>query len=165
MAVNNSKREVVLENLEKIKEWIGQGITITAIAKKLRMSKQTLYKHLKEFLPDDENGTNGLDALKKLREPAVAALENSMYNSALGGKVRLKQCVKLKHIEYNDNGKKAREWEELKTVEVEEYIKPDTTAGIFLLKNWGNYMNEPRAMEFRQKELELKEKQVDAQVW
>ena len=88
-----------------------------------------------------------------------------MFNAALGGKVTLKQFVKLKHIEYNENGKKAREWEELQEVEVEEFIKSDTTAGIFLLKNWGNYMNEPRAMEFRKKELELKEKQVDANVW
>lgn len=158
MAVNNSKEAVVVENLDKIKEWLGNGVTMTAIAKNLHISKQTLYNHLKKHLKD------GLDEIKNDRQPAVLNLENSMYESALGGKVRLKQYVKLKHIEY-ENGKKAREWEELKKVEVEEYIKPDTTAGIFLLKNWGNYMNEPRAMEFRQKELELKEKQVDATVW
>lgn len=163
MAVNNSKKDIVLENLEAIKERLSKGVTMTAIAKELRISKQTLYKHLKDYLSAEE--TDGLDALKKVRAPAVAALENSMYNSALGGKVRLKQYVKLKHTEYDENGKKAREWEELQEVEVEEYIKPDTTAGIFLLKNWGNYMNEPRAMEFRQKELELKEKQVDANLW
>jgi len=158
MAVNNSKEAIVIENLDKIKEWLGNGVTMTAIAKNLHISKQTLYNHLKKHLKD------GLDEIKNDRQPAVLNLENSMYESALGGKVRLKQYVKLKHIEY-ENGKKAREWEELKEVEVEEYIKPDTTAGIFLLKNWGNYMNEPRAMEFRQKELELKEKQVDATVW
>lgn len=158
MAVNNSKEAIVIENLDKIKEWLGNGVTMTAIANNLHISKQTLYNHLKKHLKD------GLDEIKNDRQPAVLNLENSMYESALGGKVRLKQYVKLKHIEY-ENGKKAREWEELKEVEVEEYIKPDTTAGIFLLKNWGNYMNEPRAMEFRQKELELKEKQVDATVW
>lgn len=163
MAVNYSKKDIVLNNLDKIKEWLSQGVTMTAIAKNLRVSKQTLYKYVKDELECD--GKNGLDAIKKVREPKVKELENSMYSSALGGKVRLKQYVKLKHIEYNENGKKAREWEELKEVVVEEYIKPDTTAGIFLLKNWGNYMNEPRAMEFRQKELELKEKQVDATVW
>lgn len=159
MAVNNSKEAIVVENLESIKEWLGNGVTMTAIAKNLHISKQTLYNHLKKHLKD------GLDEIKNTREPAVRNLENSMYESAMGGKVQLKQYVKLKHIEYNDNGKKAREWEELKEVVVEEYIKPDTTAGIFLLKNWGNYMNEPRAMEFRKKELELKEKQVDATVW
>ena len=45
------------------------------------------------------------------------------------------------------------------------YFPPDTTAGIFLLKNWAGYMNEPIAMKYRKKELELKEKQVDAQIW
>lgn len=158
MAVNNSKEAVVVENLDKIKEWLGNGVTMTAIAKNLHISKQTLYNHLKKHL------TDGLDEIKNTRAPAVANLENSMYQSAIGGKVTLKQYVKLKRIEY-DNGKKAREWEEIQEVEVEDYIKPDTTAGIFLLKNWGNYMNEPRAMEYRKKELELKEKQVDANVW
>ena len=162
MVVNNNKESIVVENLEKIKEWLSQGVTMTAIAKNLHMSKQTLYTHLKKHLRYDT--LDGLDALKNLREPAVKELENSMFNAALGGKVTLKQYVKLKHIEY-ENGKKVREWEELQEVEVEEYVKQDTTAGIFLLKNWGNYMNEPRAMEFRKKELELKEKQVDANTW
>lgn len=158
MAVNNSKEAIVVENLDKIKEWLGKGVTMTAIAKNLHISKQTLYNHLKKHLPD------GLDEIKNNRAPAVANLENSMYESAMGGKVTLKKYVKLKRIEY-DKGKKVREWEEIQEVEVEDYIKPDTTAGIFLLKNWGNYMNEPRAMEYRKKELELKEKQVDANVW
>ena len=166
MALNGSKEKIVTDNLEQIKEWLSQGVTMTAIAKTLHISKQTLYKHLKNLLQiDGADAADGLDALKKVRAPAVKNLENSMYNSAMGGKVTLKQYVKLKHIEYNENGKKAREWEELKEVEVEEFIKPDTTAGIFLLKNWGNYMNEPRAMEFRQKEIELREKQVNATVW
>lgn len=158
MAVNNSKEAIVVENLEKIKEWLGNGVTMTAIAKNLHISKQTLYNHLKKHLKD------GLDEIKNNRQPAVEALENSMYNAALGGLVKTKQYVKLKNIEY-ENGKKAREWEDVKEVEVEEYIKPDITAGIFLLKNWGNYMNEPRAMEIRKQELELKEKQVEATVW
>jgi len=158
MAVNNSKEAIVVENLEKIKEWLGNGVTMTAIAKNLHISKQTLYNHLKKHLDD------GLDEIKNNRQPAVERLENSMYNAALGGLVKTKQYVKLKNIEY-ENGKKAREWEDIKEVEVEEYIKPDITAGIFLLKNWGNYMNEPRAMEIRKQELELKEKQVEATVW
>lgn len=158
MAINNSKEAIVVENLEKIKEWLGNGVTMTAIAKNLHISKQTLYNHLKKHLDD------GLDEIKNNRQPAVEKLENSMYNAALGGLVKTKQYVKLKNTEY-DNGKKVREWEDVKEVEVEEYIKPDITAGIFLLKNWGNYMNEPRAMEIRKQELELKEKQVEATVW
>lgn len=150
-----NKKDIVIENMDKIKEWLSKGLTMRDIAKNLGMSKQTLYVHLKSF---------DSDIIKKGREPAVKVLENSMYNAAVGGMVRTKQYVKLKRCEY-ENGKKAREWEELQEVEVEEYIKPDITAGIFLLKNWGNYMNEPRAMEIRKQELALKEKQVDATVW
>ena len=163
MAVNCTKKDIILKNMDNIKEWLSQGVSMTAIAKTLGVSKTTLYKYVGEKL--EVNGSNGLDAIKKAREPAVKRLENAMYNSALGGLVQKRDIVKLKHVEYNENGKKAREWEELKEVIVDEYIKPDTTAGIFLLKNWGDYMNEPRAMEFRAKELELKEKQVDANTW
>lgn len=162
MAANGNKKAIVVDNLEKIKEWLSQGITMTAIAKNLGISKQTLYKHLKDHLQYEDY--DGIDALKNARAPAVLNLENSMYNAALGGIVRTKQYVKLKHIEY-ENGKKAREWEELKEVEVEEYVKPDITAGIFLLKNWGDYMNEPRAMEIRKQEVELRKKQVEAATW
>jgi len=158
MAVNNSKEAIVVDNLEKIKEWLGNGITMTAIAKNLHISKQTLYNHLKKHLKD------GLDEIKNNRQPAVANLENSMYEAALGGKVTLKKYVKLKHIEY-ENGKKLREWEEVEEVEVEEYIKQDTTAGIFLLKNWGNYMNEPATVQLRKEEVDLRKKQVEANTW
>lgn len=159
MAKNGSKEAIVVENLEKIKEWLGQGITMTAIAKNLHISKQTLYNHLKKHLDD------GLDEIKNNRRPAVERLENSMYQAALGGFVKSKQYIKLKNIEYNENGKKAREWEEVQEVEVEEYIKPDITAGIFLLKNWGGYMNEPATIDIRKKEVELREKQVEAAIW
>ena len=98
MAVNNSKEAIVVENLDKIKEWLANGVTMTAIAKNLHISKQTLYNHLKKHLED------GLDEIKNNRQPAVEALENSMYNSALGGVVNLKQYVKLKHIEYGQAG-------------------------------------------------------------
>ena len=39
------------------------------------------------------------------------------------------------------------------------------TAAIFLLKNWGRYMNEPVALDLRKKEIELKEKQIEANAW
>jgi DNA-binding CsgD family transcriptional regulator len=157
VAVNNCKKDIVLNNLEQIKGWIAQGMSMRSIAQALGVSKQTLYKHIKA-------STDGLDTIKNNRAVAVEELENTMFKSATGYTVKVKKYEKVKHCIY-DNGKKAKEWEEMKEYEVEEFIKPDTTAGIFLLKNWGNYMNEPRAMEFRKKELELKEKQVDATVW
>ena len=87
-----------------------------------------------------------------------------MFKSACGYERKVKKYANVKRCTY-DNGKKAEEWEEMVEYEESQYYPPDTTAGIFLLKNWADYMNEPRAMEIRKRELELKEKQVDATVW
>lgn len=160
MAKNNSKKDIVLEHMDEIKEWIGQGVPMGTIAKVIGVSKTTLYKHI-EYV---DGGLNSLDAIKKYREPAVEELENTMFMSAKGFEHKVKKYAKVKRCIY-ENGKKADEWEEMVEYEETVYYPPDTTAGIFLLKNWANYMNEPRAMEFRAKELELKEKQVDATTW
>ena len=160
MALNNSKKEIVEKNIEQIKEWIGQGVAMGTIAKAIGVSKTTLYKHVADL----DSGLTSLDAVKKYREPAVDQIENTMFQSACGFERKVKKHVKLKRTMY-ENGKKADEWEEMVEYEETVYYPPDTTAGIFLLKNWADYANEPRAMEFRKKELELKEKQVDANVW
>ena len=146
--------------MDKIKEWVSQGVPMGTIAKAIGVSKTTLYKHIS----DSEHGLNSLDAVKKYREPAVEELENTMFMSACGYERKVKKYAKVKRVMY-DNGKKAEEWEEMVEYEETIYYPPSDTAGIFLLKNWGNYMNEPRAMEYRKKELELREKQVDATTW
>lgn len=146
--------------MEKIKEWIGQGVPMGVIAKNIGVSKTTLYKHIGET----EQGLNSLDTIKKYRQPAIDELEATMFNSACGFERKVKKYAKVKRCIY-ENGKKAEEWEEMVEYEESQYYPPDTTAGIFLLKNWADYMNEPRAMEIRKRELELKEKQVDATVW
>ena len=160
MAVNNSKKEVVTENMEKIKEWLSQGVAMSTIAKALKISKTTLYKHIGEL----DGSIDGLDAIKKYREPAVENLENTMYMSACGYERKVKKCAKVKRTMY-DNGKKAEEWEEMVEYEETVYFPPDTTAGIFLLKNWAGYMNEPAIADLRKKELELKEQQIKANSW
>lgn len=161
MAVNNSKREIVLENAEKIKEWLSEGVPMGTIAKALKISKTTLYKHIGEL----DGGVDSLDAIKKYREPAVETLENTMYMSACGFERKVKKCAKVKRTMYNEHGKKAEEWEEMVEYEETVYFPPDTTAGIFLLKNWAGYMNEPAIADLRKRELELKEQQIKANSW
>lgn len=151
MAVNN-KKDVVIDNLDKIKAWIANGVTIKQIADNLHISKQTLYKYLHET--DD-----GIDIIKNSRQPAVENLENTLFTSACGYVRTVTKHVKVKRAEYED-GRKVREWEEIVEYDEDTYYPPDTTAAIFLLKNWAGYMNEPKALEIRKKELELKEKQV-----
>lgn len=160
MAVNNSKKEIVLNNMEKIKEWLSQGVAMSTIAKALKISKTTLYKHIGEL----DGSIDGLDAIKKYREPAVDQLENTMYMSACGFERVVKKTAKVKRTMY-DNGKKAEEWEEMVEYEETVYFPPDTTAGIFLLKNWASYSNEPVTIDLRKKEIELKEQQIKANSW
>lgn len=160
MAANNSKKDIVLNNMDKIKEWLADGVSMGTIAKAIGVSKTTLYKHI----ADVENGLNSLDTVKKYREPAVEKLENTMFKSAQGYTRKVKKYQKVKHTVYED-GKKAEEWEEMVEYEEEVYYPPDTTSGIFLLKNWGGYMNEPRAMDLRRREVELKEKQAENNMW
>lgn len=160
MAVCNSKKDIVLQHMDKIKEWISQGVPMGTIAKTIGVSKTTLYKHIADL----DGGLNSLDVIKKCREPAVENLENTMYTSACGYERTVKKYAKLKRVEY-ENGKKLREWEDMVEYEETIYYPPDTTSGIFLLKNWGRYMNEPATVDIRKEELELKKKQVEANNW
>lgn len=152
-----NKKQVILDNLDKIKEWAANGLTIAQIAKNLGMARSTLNKY-KSLLPVIE------DTVKKARIDAVETLENTMFTSAVGYTRKVKKYQKVKRELY-ENGKKSETWEEMVEYEEEVYYPPDNTAGIFLLKNWGRYSNEPLNIKIRQKELELKEKQLDANSW
>lgn len=151
------KKDIISENMEKIEKWSKEGLTMKQIANNLGISTSTFYKYKagnKEFK----------DTVKKGRQESIEILENAMYKNAVGYEMTVKKHAKLKHCEY-ENGKKLREWEELVEYEELEIVKPDTAAGIFLLKNWAKYANEPRAIDVREKELVLKEKQIEENMW
>lgn len=150
--------KIIEENLENIEQWLKDGLTFEQVAKNLGISSRTLAR--RRDLPNSRLG----QIIKNSRKVAVLELENSMYESALGFERTVKKCQKVKRCIY-ENGKKAEEWEEMVEYEETVYFPPDTTAAIFLLKNWGKYMNEPVALELRKKELELKEKQIEANAW
>ena len=151
-------KEIIESNLDNIEQWTKDGLTIKQIAKNLGISDRTLYRH------KSDSDSQLSRSIKSGRAVSVEHLENTMYMTAQGYTRTVKKYQKVKRCIY-ENGKKAEEWEEMVEYEEEVYYPPDTTAGIFLLKNWGNYMNEPRAMEIRKKEVELKEKQVEANLW
>lgn len=146
-----------MENLDNIKEWASSGLTNKQIAKNLGMSESCYYKYKSTIAEFKES-------IKKGREEAIEELENTLFTSATGYVRKVKKYEKVKRCTY-ENGKKAEEWEEMVEYEEEEFVKPDTGAGIFLLKNWAKYMNEPKLIDLREKEIELKTKQIDAKVW
>ena len=153
-------KEIIESNLDNIEEWTRKGLTMKQIAANLGISDRTLYR----WKSDSDSHLS--HSIKNGRQVAVETLENTMFNSANGFEHKVKKYAKLKRVLYDEmTGKKTEEYEEMVEYEETLYFPPDTTAGIFLLKNWGNYMNEPRAMEFRKKELELQEKKVEATTW
>ena len=151
-------KKLIEDNLENIEQWTRDGLTMKQIADNLGISDRTLYRY------KSDSDSQLSQSIKNGRAVAVETLENTMFTSACGYERKVKKYAKVKRCIY-ENGKKADEWEEMVEYEETVYYPPDTTAGIFLLKNWASYMNEPAAMDIRKKELELREKQVEATTW
>lgn len=151
-------KKLIEDNLDNIEQWTRDGLTMKQIADNLGVSDRTLYRY------KSDSDSQLSQTIKNGRAVAVETLENTMFTSACGYERKVKKYAKVKRCIY-ENGKKADEWEEMVEYEETVYFPPDTTAGIFLLKNWASYMNEPAAMDIRKKELELREKQVEAATW
>lgn len=163
-----TKREIILDNLSQIEAWSAEGKTVRWIAQELGVSKTLLYQMMREDREADESGagqsTGLMDSVKNGRDQAIEKIECTMFNSACGFTRKVKKHAKVKRTIY-DNGKKAEEWEEMVEYEDEVYYPPDATSGIFLLKNWAKYANEPVTNDLRRREIELKEKQAEANSW
>ena len=150
-------RKIIEDNLENVEKWAAEGLSVEQIAKRLGMSVSTFHKYKAQ-------STEIADTIKKGRKDAIEILENTMFQSATGYTRTVKKYEKVKRVTYLD-GKKLEEWEEMQEYEEEQYFKPETGAAIFLLKNWAKYMNEPKLMELREKEIALREKQIENNTW
>lgn len=157
MARPQSAKKIIEDNIDKIQNWSASGLTMKEIAGNLGISDRTLYEYQSKMPQLSQS-------IKKGRHTAIETLENTMFKSANGYTQTVKKYEKVKRCTY-ENGKKANEWEEMVEYEEEVYFKPDITAGIFLLKNWANYMNEPRALELRKEEIELQRQKIENSEW
>lgn len=94
------------------------------------------------------------DALKKGRRELVKELRSTLIRRAKGFQYEEKKTIK-------EGGEVVREEISLKS------SLPDVAALNLLLKNYDkeNWANDPQTLSIRQKELELKEKQVENNNW
>ncbi len=146
--------EIILPRIEEVKKWVSEGKTDKECANLLGITPKTFSKH--------KNSISSFNSvIKECRQPKVAELEVSMFSSALGFTKTVKKAMKIKSIEY-ENGKKVKETETIEPYEEEIYIPPNTTAQIFLLKNWGDYTNDPQIMALKEKEYKLKKAIAEA---
>ena len=103
------------------------GLKDTEIAKFFCVSEKTL-NTWKEKYPEF------LQSLKKGKLDADGEVVKSLYNRAVGAVVTVQQAIKIKNVSYKD-GKRLRETEDVRVVELKQEIPPDTTACIYWLKN------------------------------
>lgn len=145
----------VKPNLDKITKMASDGLTQNQIADALGVNFRTLQRYI-------EQEEDLRKAIMSGREVAIKDVENAMFNSAIGGKVTIKKGMKVKKVIY-ENGRKKGEVETVEPYDEEVYVKPDTQAGIFLLKNWAKdrYSADPIMHDLKRREVELKEKLAD----
>lgn len=115
------------DGLLRIEGWAREGLSLEQVAKNMGIADSTLRKWRDKFEPISA-------AIKRGSAPVDYEVENAMLKSALGYTVKVKKPIKVKtKKQLKDKG--TIEEEHIEMVEEEVYIKPDTTAQIFWLKN------------------------------
>lgn len=145
-------------------------MTETQIAESLGIGASTFQYYKTEF-------PELVDCLKKGRQNLVSELRSALIKKAKGydyteTKV-VTEDVKWPTELYEallDAGFSVKEIEQARIVRTEVYKKqaaPDVAALNLALKNYDseNWANDPQSLELKKRELELKEKQIEANNW
>ena len=142
----NKYKSHVEPYLAKIKE-MALTMTEAQIAQTLGVS-YTAFREYKRQYP----ALN--DALKKGRADLVMELRSALIQRAKGFQYEETKIVK-------ENGNVVREERAIKSA------LPDVAALNLLLKNYDreNWANDPQMLDLRKKEIELRERQVEASEW
>ena len=115
------------DGLLRLEAYARDGLTDEQIAKNMDIRRETLYAWKKKY-------ANISNALKRGKEVVDIEVENALYQKAVGFKETVRKAIKCKEVEYKD-GKRVKEIDHIEYADEEVYIPPDTTAGIFWLKN------------------------------
>lgn len=122
-------------------------MTEQQIAEQLGVGYSTFMEYKKQFPELTE-------ILKKGRQNLVAELRSALIKKAKG-------------YDYTETETTTEYGEVTKVVEKHKSFGPDVAAINLLLKNYDkdNWANDPQTLELRKKELELRERQVEANEW
>lgn len=115
------------DGLLRIEGWAREGLSLEQIAKNMGIADSTLRKWRDQFEQISA-------AIKKGNAPVDYEVENAMLKSALGYYVTVKKPIKVK-TERQKVGEGRIVEEHIEYADEQVYIKPDTTAQIFWLKN------------------------------
>lgn len=115
-------------NVEIVEKLCLLGATDAEIADFFGVTVRTVYRWKLEH----EDFCQAMTAGKDLADNRI---ERSLFQRAAGYAYVEQQAFKLRHVEFDPQGKKVREYEDIRVVDVERQAPPDTTAGQFWLKN------------------------------
>ena len=137
----------ILDHLEEVERLAREGATETQIAKCFGITQQTFRKYKQENIAI-------FTAIKKGRTDLVQDLRGTLVKKAKGFQYEERKIIK-------EGGAVVRE---------EIYVRsslPDVAALNLLLKNYDaeNWSNDPQVIRLRERELELKEKQIEENNW
>lgn len=140
------KLETLLNNLDVVKQLKANGATNAQIAKHFKISESAFYNYVNQSKELEEALSSGVVEM-------VEDLEGELHRKAM------KHTLTTTKTYENDKG--------VFTETTVKEVDGDTGALIFLLKNLApeKYSNEPNMLEIKRKELELKEKYADSNLF
>lgn len=128
MAKSKVEYWLTSDGLTLLKGWARDGLTDKEIADRMNIARSTLNEWKNKY-PDIS------DTLKKAKEIVDCEVEDSLLKKCFGYNASVIKHMKIKKTEYNTDGYKISEHEEIVEVQDEVHIPADTTAQIFWLKN------------------------------
>lgn len=161
--------EYVKPYLPLISEWC-RTMTEQQIAEKLGIGYSTFNQYKVDY-PEVK------EAIKKGKQNLVAELRSSLIKKANGydyvetketvERVKWPDDIYAAMIDAGFTPQQIGEARLVKTEIAHKHISPDVAALNLALKNYDkdNWANDPQTLELKKKELELKERQVEANEW
>lgn len=146
----NAYETVIKPRFDDILKWLRSGATEEQICKNLGISQQTFYKYKQE-------NTEFSEFLIKGRQNLVEQLRGALIKKALG----------FDYSESKVTTKVVDGQEQITTEITTKAALPDVAALNLCLKNYDpeNWANDPQALKLKEKELELKQKIAQKDIW
>ncbi len=154
------KYEIFVEpRLSEISAWVKLGMTEKEIAKKLGVSYSSFKTYKKEHLAL-------FGTMANTKSVVDAMVVEALLKNALGFTYREQQAVKVKNEYYDDKGRKCYK-ETVEVVDIEKTKPPETQAATFwsINRDSEKWATNPHAVKAKDKELELRQKEIENKEW
>jgi hypothetical protein len=143
--------EQVKSRFYDIEQWLNEGLSEKQIITNLGIGK-TSWESYKHKYPEL------VELIKKGSQTQVTEVVNSLFKNATGYYYYIEEAVKVKDADGREH---------LEKISLKKFSKPETGAIAFFLKNKDkmNWQDNPRMIDAKYEELELRRKESDFRSW